>query len=131
MSNEQRVKSYVIFVSSLHYLPILLVKLGFRLSVFWLFKFLLPEAGRQRCSIEISVLKNFTKFTGKHLCQSTYNFIKKDTLAQMFSCELGKIFKNTLFTEHLRTTASVFLRFLVFSFFLFYVLNSMSFQKSY
>ena len=35
------------------------------------------------------------------------NFIKKETLAQVFSCELCKIFKNTFFTEHLRTTASV------------------------
>ena len=34
------------------------------------------------------------------------NFIKKETLAQMFSCELCKIFKSNFFTEHLRTTAS-------------------------
>ena len=36
-----------------------------------------------------------------------YNFIKKETLAQVFSCEFCKIFKNTLFTEHLWATASV------------------------
>ena len=35
------------------------------------------------------------------------NFIKKETLAQVFSCEFCEIFKNTIFTEHLRTTASV------------------------
>ena len=35
------------------------------------------------------------------------NFIKKETLAQAFSCELCKISKNTFFTEHLWTTASV------------------------
>ena len=35
-----------------------------------------------------------------------YNFIKKETLAQMFSCEFCEISKNTFFTEHLRTTAS-------------------------
>ena len=35
------------------------------------------------------------------------NFIKKDTLAQVFSCEFCEIFKNTFFTEHLRTTASI------------------------
>ena len=35
------------------------------------------------------------------------NFIKKETLAQMFSCEFCEISKNTYFTEHLWTTASV------------------------
>ena len=34
------------------------------------------------------------------------NFIKKESLAQVFFCEFCKIFKNTSFTEHLRTTAS-------------------------
>ena len=33
--------------------------------------------------------------------------LKKETLAQVFSCEFCEIFKNTFFTEHLRTTASV------------------------
>ena len=32
--------------------------------------------------------------------------MKKETLAQVFSCEFYEIFKNTFFTEHLRTTAS-------------------------
>ena len=52
------------------------------------------------------VLRNLAKFTGKHLCQSlffnkvvglrlTYNFIKKETLAQVFSCEFCEISKNT------------------------------------
>ena len=36
------------------------------------------------------------------------NFIKKETLAQVFSCEFCEIFKNNFFTEHLRTTAYVF-----------------------
>ena len=31
------------------------------------------------------------------------NFIKKETVAQVFSCEFYKIFKNTFFTEHLWT----------------------------
>ena len=52
------------------------------------------------------VLKNFAKFTGKHLCQSLFfdkvagaacSFIKKETLAQMFSCEFCEISKNTFF----------------------------------
>ena len=34
------------------------------------------------------------------------NLIKKETLAQVSCCEFFEIFKNTFFTEHLRTTAS-------------------------
>ena len=37
-----------------------------------------------------------------------FNFIKIEALAQVFSCEFCKIFNNTFFTEHLRTTASDF-----------------------
>ena len=33
-------------------------------------------------------------------------FIKKDTLAQLFSCEFCKISVNTFLTEHLEATAS-------------------------
>ena len=62
----------------------------------------------QRCSIEIGVLRNFTKFTGKHLCQSLFfNKVAAQTLAQVFSCEFCEIFKNILFTENFRVTASV------------------------
>ena len=48
----------------------------------------------QRCYKEKCLLTNFTKFSGKYLCQSlsfnkvaACNFIKKDTLAKVFSCE--------------------------------------------
>ena len=34
------------------------------------------------------------------------NFIKKETLAQVFSCEFCEISKNNFFTEHLWATAS-------------------------
>ena len=44
------------------------------------------EAAFQRCSV-----KKFTKFTGKHLCQSFF------FLAQVFSSEFCKISKNILF----------------------------------
>ena len=40
---------------------------------------------------------------------SIYNFIKNETLAQVFSCEFCQNFKNTLSTEKLPTTASVVL----------------------
>ena len=43
------------------------------------------------------VLRNFAKFTGKHLCQSFF-IIKKETLAKVFSCEFCEISKNTFFT---------------------------------
>ena len=51
------------------------------------------------------VVKNFPKFLGKQLCQSLFfnkvagacNFIKKETLAQLFSCEFCDIFKNAFF----------------------------------
>ena len=52
-------------------------------------------------------LKNFTKFTGKHLCLGRIsflikrpefcNFIQKENLAQVLSCEFYEIFKNTYF----------------------------------
>ena len=35
-----------------------------------LLKDLLCRSSHQRCSIEKGVLRNFAKFTGKHLCQS-------------------------------------------------------------
>ena len=35
-------------------------------------------------------------------------FIKKETLAQVFSCEFCEIFKNRFFAEHLQVTASHF-----------------------
>ena len=34
------------------------------------------------------------------------NFIKKETVTQVFSCEFCEIFKNTFFREQLRATAS-------------------------
>ena len=70
----------------------------------------------QRCSIQKGVLRNFTKFTKKHLCQIFFfykvaglacNFFKKETLTQVFSCKVCEISKNTFFTEHARATASV------------------------
>ena len=51
----------------------------------------------------------------KHLCHKLFfnkvagqagNFIKKETMAQVFSCEFCEIPKNTFFQEHLWATAS-------------------------
>ena len=41
------------------------------------------------------------------MCQSLIFNKVAETLAQVFPCEFCKIFKNTLFTEHLWATASV------------------------
>ena len=54
-------------------------------------------------------LRNFAKFTGKHLYQRLFfNNVAGLPLAQVFSCEFCEISKNTFFTENLRTTASVY-----------------------
>ena len=56
------------------------------------------------------VLKNFAKFTGKQLCQSLFfnkvaggacNFIKKETLAQVFPVNSAKFLRIPFFSEHL------------------------------
>ena len=54
------------------------------------------RSSHRRSSVKKGVLKNFTKFTGKRLCQSLFfsKVVKKETLAQVFSCEVCEIFKN-------------------------------------
>ena len=78
------------------------------------------RSSHQRCSIKKGVLKYFTKFTRKQLCQSVFfwkscrpqtsNFLKRDTLAQVFSCEFCEFFKNTFFYRTTPVAASVFQR---------------------
>ena len=66
-------------------------------------------------SMKKGILRNFVKFTGKHLCQSLFfnkvakacSLIKEDTLAQVLSYEFYEISKNIFFTEHFWATASV------------------------
>ena len=62
------------------------------------------RSSRPELFCEKGLLKNFAKFRGKHLCQSLLlnkvvacNFIKKETLAQVFSCGFCEIFRNTFF----------------------------------
>ena len=54
------------------------------------------------------ILRNFAKFTGKHLCQSlSFNKVaglspatyKKEALVQIISCEFCKICKDTFFNR--------------------------------
>ena len=55
------------------------------------------------------VLRNFTKFSFfNKVVGLSLNFIKRETLAQIFSCEFCEISENIFFTEHLRATASFF-----------------------
>ena len=67
---------------------------------------------RSHMFFKISVPKNSANFTGKHLCWSLFltkfftHFIK-NTLAQVFSCEICEIFKNTFFYRTPLVAASV------------------------
>ena len=78
-----------------------------------------PDKSRyQRFYVRKGFLRNFTKFTGKHLYQALFfnkvadlrpkacNIIKKENLAQVLSCELCDISKKTFFAEHLWATTS-------------------------
>ena len=58
------------------------------------------RSSHRRCSVKISVFKNFASFTGKHPCWS--HFLIKIPWQN---------FKNTYFEEHLRTTSSICLTF--------------------
>ena len=74
----------------------------------------LYRSSHRRYSVKKGVLRNFAKFTGKHLCQSLFfnkvaglQLYRKETLAQVFSCEFCEISKNTFSTEHFWTTAEI------------------------
>ena len=74
------------------------------------------RSSHQRYAVRKGFLRNFAKFTGKHLRQSLYfnrvaghacSFIKIETLAQVFSSESCEISKNTFFIEHVWASASL------------------------
>ena len=58
-----------------------------------------------RSSVRKSVLRNFANFTGKHQCQSL--LLNKVVVLMCFPVNFAKFFKNTFFTEHLRTTSGL------------------------
>ena len=76
------------------------------------------RSSHRRCSVRKGVLRNFVKFTGKHLCQSLFfdkvvglrpaTLLKKRLWHRCFpvSCEFYEISKNTFFTEQLWVTPS-------------------------
>ena len=51
----------------------------------------------------LQILQNSQENT----CARIFFFIKKETLAQVISCEFCEIFKNTFSTEHLGMAASI------------------------
>ena len=67
--------------------------------------------------MEKGVLKKFTKFTGKDLCQSLFlnkvaglrpaTLLKKRFWHWCFPVNFAKFLRTPFFTEHLRKTASV------------------------
>ena len=80
--------------------------------------FALQRNSRPEVFCEKGVLRNFARFTGKLLCQSVFfnkvagaaacNFIEKETLAQVFSCEFCEISKNTFSYRMPLVAASVY-----------------------
>ena len=78
------------------------------------------RSSRPEVFCQKDVLRNFVKFTWKHLCQSLFfnkvsglkpqacNFIKKETLAQVFFCEFCEISKNTFSCRRPLVAASAF-----------------------
>ena len=75
------------------------LRIGTALNLFFP-SFSISRSSHQRCSMKKGFLKNFTKFTGKHMCQAC-NFIKKETLAQVLCCEFCEMSKKTFYVEHL------------------------------
>ena len=68
-----------------------------KLSGFWYLQDLY-RSSHQKCSVRKGILRNIAKFTGKHLWRSPFlNFMKKETMAQVFYCEFCKIYKKTFF----------------------------------
>ena len=73
------------------------------------------EAVVRRCPVKKVFLKIFQN-SQENTCARAFfliklqAFIKKETLARLFSCEFWEIFKNTFLPEHLRRTTSDFYR---------------------
>ena len=75
------------------------------------------KSSRHRCSMKKCVLRNFTKFTRKHLCQSLFfnkaagvrlaTFSKKRLWQRCFPVNFAKFLRTSFLTEHLWTTVSV------------------------
>ena len=77
----------------------------------WLYR-----STHQRCSVKKGALGKFSKIHRKRICarasfliklqSEVCNFVKKETLTQVFPCEFCEISKNTFSIEHLRVALS-------------------------
>ena len=63
----------------------------------WIYRSSRPEVVCKKC-----VLRNFAKFTGKHLCQSLFFNKVAGGLHRCFPVNFAKSLRTPLFTEHLR-----------------------------
>ena len=74
------------------------------------------RSSQQRCSVKKGVLRNFTKFTGKHLCQCLFfnkvaglrpaSLLKKRFWHRCFPVNFLKFLRTPFFAEHLWRTTS-------------------------
>ena len=83
-------------------------------NVVGLIRFPIHRSSHRRCSIEKAVLKNFTIFTGKHLCWSIILIklqaqrpatLLNKTPTRVFPCGYYEVFKNTYLEENMRIAA--------------------------
>ena len=76
-----------------------------------------PRSSHRRCSVRKSILRNFAKFTGKHLCQSFFFnkvaglrpaiLLKTRLWHSCFPVNFARFLRIPFFTEHFPVTASV------------------------
>ena len=95
------------------------------------------RSSHQRCSVK-KVFLEISQNSQESTCARVsfliklLFFLKKETLAQVFSCEFYEISKNTFFTEHLWTTSSVLYLFqmILSNFFQNVVLRCFTYEQS-
>ena len=78
---------------------------------FWYNHQFTDRSSHQRCSVKKGVLRNFAKFTGRHLCQSLFfikvaglrpaTLLKKRLWRRNFPVSFAKFLRTPLFIEHL------------------------------
>ena len=59
----------------------------------------LAKSSHQKCSVKKDVLRNFAKFTGKHLCQSPATLLKKRLWHRSFTVSFMKFLRTPFFRE--------------------------------
>ena len=76
--------------------------LGLWLIAHFLILFMSLRSSHQRCSVKKGVLRNFAKFTGKHLCQAApATLLKKRLWRRCFPVNFAKFLRTPFFAEHL------------------------------